>query len=117
MNLKNLRNEKKLTQKDISKELSIPLRTYIAYEMGEYQPNIETLIKLADYFDVSIDYLVGRRQNKKLDLSNFNETQIKVINAIPELNEKNLDRVEVYINAKIEEQNEHSKEAPTKKLI
>ena len=40
--------------------LGIPYTTYISYEKGEREPNSETLIMLADFFDSSIDYLLGR---------------------------------------------------------
>lgn len=58
--LKRARKSKKVLQKDISAFLLLPLRTYQSYEYGEALPSIETLDKLADYFDVSLDYLVGR---------------------------------------------------------
>lgn len=58
--LKRIRKTNKIMQKDIAKLLSLPLRTYQSYEYGEALPSIETLNILADYFDVSLDYLVGR---------------------------------------------------------
>lgn len=61
--LKTLRNEKKLIQKDIADFLGITGRAYQNYETGTRAPNIKGLIKLADYLDCSIDYLVGRSNN------------------------------------------------------
>lgn len=58
--LKRIRKLKKVMQKDIATLLNLPLRTYQSYEYGEALPNIETLAILADFFDVSLDYLVGR---------------------------------------------------------
>jgi transcriptional regulator with XRE-family HTH domain len=58
--LKRVRKEKNILQKDIALFLGIPLRTYQSYEYGEALPNIDTLDKLADFFDISLDYLVGR---------------------------------------------------------
>lgn len=55
-----LKNSRNLMQKSIAQDLEIPLRTYQRYERGEGEPNATTLLKMADYFDVSIDYLVGR---------------------------------------------------------
>lgn len=63
--LKRVRKEKKVLQKDIAKILELPLRTYQSYEYGEALPSVETLDKLADYFDVSLDYLVGRSDDPK----------------------------------------------------
>ena len=58
--LQGLRKERGLTQKDMAEQLGISTRTYQYYEGDEHRPDIETLWALADYFDVSIDYLVGR---------------------------------------------------------
>lgn len=58
--LKEIRSQKKVLQKDIAEYLNLPLRTYQSYEYGEAEPSNETLVKLADYFDVTTDYLLGR---------------------------------------------------------
>ena len=55
-----LKLEHKLLQKDMAKVAEISLRTYQRYESGERIPDLEVLIKLADYFNVSTDYLLGR---------------------------------------------------------
>lgn len=57
--LKQLRLEKHLTQSDMAKMLDITVSAYGNYELGQREPNLETLIKLADYFQVSVDYLIG----------------------------------------------------------
>lgn len=64
-NLKLLRTQNKLKQDVIASSLNIPRSTYQSYEYGVAEPDIKTLIKIADYFDVSLDYLCGR-QNKNL---------------------------------------------------
>lgn len=58
--LKTTRKQKNIKQKDLAQLMGLPLRTYQSYEYGEVEPNINGLIKLADYLDVSLDYLVGR---------------------------------------------------------
>jgi len=58
--LKNLRESRRSYQREIAEALGITTRAYQFYESGRSEPNIKTLIALADYFDVSIDYLVGR---------------------------------------------------------
>ncbi len=55
-----LKNERGLLQKDIARDVGLALRTYQYYETGQRKPDSDTLIALADYFDVSLDYLVGR---------------------------------------------------------
>lgn len=58
--LKQLRTEKGLTQKEIAQFLGIATNAYQNYEYDKREMNITVLRTLADYFDVSIDYLVGR---------------------------------------------------------
>ena len=64
--LRNLREDRDLTQAEIAKYLSISPRTYSDYENGEILVPITALIKLADYYHVSIDYLVGRTNQSKV---------------------------------------------------
>lgn len=58
--LNELKVSKNLLQKDIARDVHLSLRAYQYYERGEREPNLSALIALADYFDVSLDYLVGR---------------------------------------------------------
>jgi len=58
--LKLIRKERNIRQLDVVNNCEISLRSYKYYEAGEHKPDSDVLIKLADYFDVSIDYLVGR---------------------------------------------------------
>lgn len=58
--LKELRNAKKMTQKQMAIEFGMTERAYQNYEINKSMPNVLLLIALADYFDVSLDYLVGR---------------------------------------------------------
>lgn len=55
-----LKNTRNLLQKDIASAVGLSLRSYQRYEYGERQPTADILIALADYFDVSLDYLCGR---------------------------------------------------------
>lgn len=58
-----IKKQKNLLQKTIAESIGITVRNYQRYEKGEQQPTLPVLIKLADYFDVSLDYLVGRTDN------------------------------------------------------
>lgn len=72
-NLKTLRKRKRRTQDDVSVALSIPRPTYSGYENGVSVPGLETLLKLSDYYAVSVDALL------RLDLSSMTESQLKVV--------------------------------------
>lgn len=63
--LKNLREDSDLTQKEISDYLHISQRTYSHYENGTRSIPIETLIRLANYYHTTLDYLVGRTDHKE----------------------------------------------------
>ena len=58
--LKDLRKQKKVGQKEVAELLGVSLRSYQFYESGEYDPSLPNLVVLADYFQVSTDYLLGR---------------------------------------------------------
>lgn len=57
-----LRKLNNLTQKQVANKLGISQPSYIRYENGKAEPSLENLVKLADLFDVSIDYLCGRKE-------------------------------------------------------
>ena len=61
--LKQLRTNKNLMQKSVAVDLELSPRAYQSYELGEREANYENIVKLADYFDVSTDYLLGRSDN------------------------------------------------------
>ena len=62
--LKEIRQSQKLTQKQVAAALNITERQYQRYEGGEQTTTLENLIALADYFGVSLDYLVGRSDKR-----------------------------------------------------
>lgn len=61
-----LQEERKFLKKDIANSVGLSIMGYYRYENGERVPNADILIKLADYFQVSLDYLVGRSDNPKM---------------------------------------------------
>lgn len=64
-NIRNLREDRDLKQKDLAAMLNVSQNTYSQYETGTIELTASTLIKLADFYDVSVDYLLGRRQAEK----------------------------------------------------
>ena len=63
--IKNLREDNDLTQTDMAKALFISQRTYSYYESGGHNIPTETLVRIADYFNVSVDYLLNRTDKKE----------------------------------------------------
>ena len=64
--IQDLRIDSDLSQKKIGEILHISQRSYSHYETGSRNIPIEMLIRLANYYDTSIDYLVGRTDRKKM---------------------------------------------------
>ena len=61
-NILYLREVNEKTQKEIANYINVTQTTYSKYERGAINIPIDVIIKLADYYDVSVDYLVGRRK-------------------------------------------------------
>lgn len=64
--LHDLRTDNDLTQAKLGEMLHVGQRTYSHYETGSREIPLELLIRLADYYDVSLDYLTGRTDKKKM---------------------------------------------------
>lgn len=58
--LKILRKERNLKQREMAEQLGLALSSYQCYEYASRYPDFQGLLALADFFDVSLDYLVGR---------------------------------------------------------
>ena len=58
--LKELRLKKGLTQTELGEKVGVKQNTFTNWENGKREPNFETLLKLADFFGVSLDWLFGR---------------------------------------------------------
>ena len=65
-NLRGIREDNDVKQKDIAKFLNVSQNTYSQYETGVISLTAEVLIKLADYYNVSIDYLLDRTSNPNM---------------------------------------------------
>ncbi|MBQ9859455.1 MAG: helix-turn-helix transcriptional regulator [Clostridia bacterium] len=62
-NLRGIREDRDIKQKDIAQILNVSQNTYSQYENGVISLTAEVLIKLADYYDVSVDFLLDRTNN------------------------------------------------------
>ena len=72
--LKSLREEKSIYQKDLADKLHISRAAIASYETGKSLPSLEIVLKYADYFKCSTDYILGR-----VDKRNFQEYEDVVI--------------------------------------
>ncbi len=66
MRLKEIRKAKGISQIRLAIDLNTSQNTISRYETGEREPGINELIKIADYFNVSVDYLLGRTDNPNM---------------------------------------------------
>ena len=74
--IKNLREHQELSQKELCNKIGLPASSYCRYESGETQPNPEVLKLIANFFDVSVDYLLDNQffsDNELVDLQDFIE--------------------------------------------
>ena len=65
--LKKLRTEYGLTQDKVAKELDMPVRTYQRLEADGHLPNYKSLLQIADFFEVSVDWLMGRTDKREVN--------------------------------------------------
>ncbi len=82
--LKKMRKKRGLTQKELAKKFNLTKSSFSSYENGNNYPQCDKLIKMADFFEVSVDYLLGR-----IEIENYNKRENKYFN----LNEDTLDIV------------------------
>lgn len=75
--LRELRTELNLNMKQASEKLGISYTTYVGYEKNEREPNSETLIKLADFYKCSVDYLIGKTIRLNFIPHEIEEAEIK----------------------------------------
>lgn len=65
--IRNLREDHDLLQREVANYLNISQQYYSQYELGKFTMLIELIIKLADYYKVSIDYIVNRTNKKEVN--------------------------------------------------
>ena len=65
--LKMLRVERSATQENTAKAIDMPARTYQRLEMDGCKTHYDTLLKIADYYDVSVDWLMGRTDRREVN--------------------------------------------------
>lgn len=61
-NIYELRKLNRFTQREVAQRLGVSQPSYIRYENGSAEPTLENLVKIADLYDVSVDFLLGRKE-------------------------------------------------------
>ncbi|WP_326975301.1 helix-turn-helix domain-containing protein [Caproicibacter sp. BJN0012] len=81
--LKKIREEAGLSQQKLAEALGLSQQSIHSYENGAYEPDISTLKMIADFFDTSVDYLIGhteiRHKIEKLDKYDLNAQESELI--------------------------------------
>ena len=86
--IKELRKEKSIKQSELADIFQVDRSAVGKWETGKNKPGADLLEKLADYFNVSIDYLMGRQENRgSFDAYKRNERDIKLLNTFSKLND------------------------------
>ena len=78
-NIKKLRISKGLNQVEFAKKLGVTKQCVSNWENDNVIPSIEMLVKMADFFGTSTDYLLGRTEKRVIDVSKLTEQQISCI--------------------------------------
>lgn len=101
-NLNNLLKEKNITQLNLSMKVGITQETISAYINGKAKPSADTLIKLADYFNTTTDYILDRTNiNCKVEYvkpNNLTNEEFNIINKYRGLSTESKTKIEAYID-------------------
>ena len=99
LRLKELREQRRLNHEGLAMELNVSQSTISAYEIGERTPDLETLISIANFFSVSLDYITGlsdvKQQIRKSDLTS---DELEYLYKYKQLNDIDKEKVKAYIS-------------------
>lgn len=103
MRLKELRQKSGLTQADIAKIAKCSQSNYSKYEIEKLEPDIATIINLANYYNVSLDYLCDRQWNNQIEY--IPDEKKEVVKLILQLNQTNTIKVFGFVSGLLATQN------------
>jgi len=95
--LKELRLKSGINQKELCKLIGLEYQNYNKYELNKNEPNIETLIKIADFYGVSLDYLCEHQYNNQIGY--VPDERRDILHKVLSLDDKQLEKVDGYISA------------------
>lgn len=87
-----------ISQIQLAKHLNLAKSTISMYANNENEPNLDTLVKIADYLHISVDKLLGRKTNN-INLESLDEKSKQIINKILNMNDKQLSQLTALLNA------------------
>lgn len=94
--LRHLREQADISQEDLGKAVKCAKSTISQYELNKRNPDLNTLTAIADYFDISVDYLLGRTDKKSFSESNNVSTTPKDVR--PDIANDDLSRAQIAAN-------------------
>lgn len=97
-NLKKLRTEFKISQQQLANAIGVSQQSINKYENQDVEPDIAVIIKIADYFSVSIDYLVGRNMSHDFAVSSLTKEEENIFSKYKTLNRKEKDIIKLLID-------------------
>ena len=98
MRLKDLREERKISQQKLAIELNVSQASISKYEKGLAEPDIPMLCTIAEFFHVSVDYLIGRTSTRNnLSAIPMNDREQALLQHFNALTENQKEKVEMYI--------------------
>ena len=104
--LKDLKEDSDLTQKQVAEIIGVSINHYGKYERGETDIPFEKAIQLADYYDVSLDYLADRTAYKQgIGNPDLTDEEINLIEKYRLLTERSKGKHELFLDQLIEQQN------------
>ena len=103
INLKKLREDASISQKALADAIGVSQQSVNKYENHNIEPDIETLIRIADFFETSVDYLIGhtsvRRRIEEVHVFELNDRESKVIEQYRSLTSKQKACVDVVMES------------------
>lgn len=102
--IKELRKEKKMSQTGLGMVFNISQAVISKYELGQSEPDIQLIIKMADYFNVSVDYLVGK-SDKKFNIltDDLKDDELEILRDYKKLNEIKKAKASAYIKGLLQD--------------
>ena len=102
-NLKILRNKNGISQQKLADAVGVSQQSINKYENHKIEPDIDTLIKIADFFETSVDYLIGHTDIdhviEEVTLCTLNDEEIQLINSYRQLSPKQKGGIQSVLNS------------------